>query len=134
MPKNGGDYKMSKPKREVVRQIPLTELHPFPDHPFKIRDDESMRETAESIKEYGVLVPALARPSEGGGYELIAGHRRKHGCELAGLETMPVIVRDRSYGILCYASPSRPVCTERRAGSQRHLHLQSQLIARQPLR
>lgn len=85
---------MSKPKQEVVRQILLTELHPFPGHPFKIRDDETMRETAESIKEYGVLVPALARPSEGGGYELIAGHRRKYGCELAGLETMPVIVRD----------------------------------------
>lgn len=81
-------------QQEVVRQIPLTELHPFPDHPFKIRDDESMRETAESIREYGVLVPALARPRRKGGYELIAGHRRKHCCELAGLETMPVIVRD----------------------------------------
>lgn len=81
-------------QQEVVRQISLTELHPFPDHPFKIRDDESMRETAESIREYGVLVPALARPRRKGGYELIAGHRRKHCCELAGLETMPVIVRD----------------------------------------
>lgn len=81
-------------QQEVVRQIPLTELHPFPYHPFKIRDDESMRETAESIKEYGVLVPALARPRKKGGYELIAGHRRKYCCELAGLETMPVIVRD----------------------------------------
>ena len=81
-------------QQEVVRQIPLTELHPFPDHPFKIRDDESMRETAESIREYGVLVPALARPRRKGGYELIAGHRRKHCCELAGLETMPVIVRE----------------------------------------
>ena len=85
---------MSSTEQEVVQQIPLTELHPFPDHPFKIRDDESMRETAESIKEYGVLVPALARPRKKGGYELIAGHRRKHCCELAGLETMPVIVRD----------------------------------------
>lgn len=85
---------MDNTEQEVVRQIPLTELHPFPDHPFKIRDDESMRETTESIKEYGVLVPALARPRKKGGYELIAGHRRKHGCELAGLETMPVIVRD----------------------------------------
>ncbi len=79
---------------EIVVQIPLAELHPFPDHPFKVRDDESMQETAESIKEYGVLVPALARPREDGGYELIAGHRRKHGCELAGLDTMPVIVRN----------------------------------------
>ena len=85
---------MDNTEQEVVQQIPLTELHPFPDHPFKIRDDESMRETAESIKEYGVLVPALARPRKKGGYELIAGHRRKHGCELAGLETMPVIVRE----------------------------------------
>lgn len=79
---------------EIVVQIPLAELHPFPDHPFKVRDDESMRETAESIKEYGVLVPAVARPRKDGGYELISGHRRKHACELVGLETMPVIVRN----------------------------------------
>lgn len=85
---------MNSTKQEVVVDIPLSELHPFPDHPFKIRDDESMQETAASIKEYGVLVPALARPREDGGYELIAGHRRKHCCELAGLEAMPVIVRD----------------------------------------
>ena len=83
-----------KPKPEVVEQIPLSELHPFPDHPFQVRDDDAMQETAESIKTYGVLVPALARPREDGGYELIAGHRRKHACELAGLTTMPVIVRD----------------------------------------
>ena len=84
-----------KPQQEVVVQIPLSELHPFPDHPFQVRDDDAMQETAESIKTYGVLVPALARPREdGGGYELIAGHRRKHACELAGLTTMPVIVRD----------------------------------------
>ena len=84
-----------KPKPEVVEQIPLSDLHPFPDHPFQVRDDDAMQETAESIKTYGVLVPALARPREdGGGYELIAGHRRKHACELAGLTTMPVIVRD----------------------------------------
>ena len=83
-----------KPKPEVVEQIPLSELHPFPDHPFQVREDASMQETAESVKEYGVLVPALARPREDGGYELIAGHRRKHACELAGLATMPVIVRD----------------------------------------
>ena len=85
---------MNSTEQEVVVHIPLTELHPFPDHPFKVRDDESMQETAASIKEYGVLVPALARPREDGGYELIAGHRRKHGCELAGLDTMPVIVRN----------------------------------------
>ena len=86
--------KKPKPQQEVVVQIPLSELHPVPDHPFQVREDASMQETAESVKEYGVLVPALARPREDGGYELIAGHRRKHACELAGLATMPVIVRD----------------------------------------
>ena len=86
--------KKPKPQQEVVVQIPLSELHPFPEHPFQVREDASMQETAESVKEYGVLVPALARPREDGGYELIAGHRRKHACELAGLATMPVIVRD----------------------------------------
>ena len=79
---------------EVIEQIELSQLHPFPDHPFGVRDDDSMQETVESIREYGVLVPAIARPREDGGYELIAGHRRKHACELAGLNTMPVIIRD----------------------------------------
>ena len=79
---------------ETIKDIPLGELHPFPDHPFGVRDDESMEQTVESIREYGVLVPAIARPREDGGYEIIAGHRRKHACELAGLTTMPVIVRD----------------------------------------
>ena len=79
---------------ETIKEIPLGELHPFPDHPFGVRDDEAMEETAQSIREYGVLVPAIARPREEGGYELIAGHRRKHACEIAGLQTMPVIVRD----------------------------------------
>ncbi len=79
---------------ETIKDIPLGELHPFPDHPFGVRDDDAMQETVESIREYGVLVPAIARPLEDGGYELIAGHRRKHACELAGLSTMPVIVRD----------------------------------------
>ena len=79
---------------ETITNIPLGELHPFPDHPFGVRDDEAMEQTVGSIREYGVLVPAIARPREEGGYELIAGHRRKHACELAGLETMPVIVRD----------------------------------------
>ena len=80
--------------KETIKDIPLGELHPFPDHPFGVRDDESMEQTVESIREYGVLVPAIARPRENGGYEIIAGHRRKHACELAGLTTMPVIVRD----------------------------------------
>ena len=79
---------------ETIKEIPLDELHPFPDHPFGVRDDEAMQQTVESIKEYGVLVPAIARPREEGGYEIVAGHRRKHACELAGLKTMPVIVRD----------------------------------------
>jgi ParB family chromosome partitioning protein len=79
---------------ETIQEIKLDELHPFPDHPFGVRDDETMQQTVESIREYGVLVPAIARPREDGGYELIAGHRRKHACELAGIETMPVIVRD----------------------------------------
>ena len=80
--------------REKVMEIPLVELYPFKHHPFKVVDDERMLDTADSIREYGVLVPAIARPREEGGYELVAGHRRKRGCELAGLETMPVIVRD----------------------------------------
>ena len=79
---------------ETIKEIPLDELHPFPDHPFGVRDDEAMEQTVESIREYGVLVPAIARPREEGGYELIAGHRRKHACELAGIKTMPVIIRD----------------------------------------
>lgn len=80
--------------REKVVEIPLTELFPFKDHPFKVKDDEAMADTAESIKEYGVLVPAIARPRDEGGYELVAGHRRHRASELAGLETMPVIVRN----------------------------------------
>ena len=81
-------------QREKVHEIPLSELHPFPNHPFKVVDDERMLDTADSIREHGVLVPAIARPRAEGGYELIAGHRRKRGCELAGLDTMPVIVRN----------------------------------------
>lgn len=80
--------------RERVMEISLTELFPFKDHPFKVKDDEAMADTAESIKEYGVLVPAIARPRDEGGYELVAGHRRHRASELAGLETMPVIVRN----------------------------------------
>ena len=79
---------------EVIESIELSKLHPFPDHPFAVRDDDTMQQTVDSIKQYGVLVPAIARPLSDGSYELIAGHRRKHACELAGLKTMPVIVRD----------------------------------------
>ncbi len=80
--------------REKVMEIALCELHPFPDHPFAVKDDDSMKETVESVKEYGVLTPAIVRPREDGGYEIVAGHRRKRACELAGLETMPCLVRD----------------------------------------
>ena len=80
--------------REKVVEIALTELYPFPNHPFQVRDDDSMKEAVESVKEYGILTPAIVRPREEGGYELVAGHRRKHACELAGLTTMPAIVRD----------------------------------------
>lgn len=81
-------------QREKVQNIPLGELRPFRNHPFKVKDDAAMQDTVESVREYGVLVPAIARPDPDGGYELIAGHRRHHASELAGKETMPVIVRD----------------------------------------
>lgn len=80
--------------REKVVEIPLSELHPFKNHPFKVKDDEAMMDTAESIKQYGVLVPAIVRPDPDGGYELVAGHRRHHASEIAGKDTMPVIIRD----------------------------------------
>ena len=81
-------------QREKVQEIPLGELHPFRNHPFKVKNDAAMQDTVDSVREYGVLVPAIARPDPDGGYELIAGHRRHHASELAGKETMPVIVRD----------------------------------------
>ena len=81
-------------KLEKIQEIPLSELHPIKNHPFKVKDDEAMMETADSIKQYGVLVPAIARPDPEGGYELVAGHRRHRASELAEKETMPVIVRD----------------------------------------
>ena len=81
-------------QRERVQEIPLDQLKPFKNHPFKVRDDQRMLDTVDSIREYGVLVPAIARPDPEGGYELISGHRRKRGCEMAGLQTMPVIIRD----------------------------------------
>ena len=75
-------------------ELPLEQLHPFRDHPFKVLDDDAMRETVESVERFGVLVPAIARPDPEGGYELVAGHRRHRACALAGMETMPVIVRE----------------------------------------
>ena len=90
----GGPAPAPQPQGEVVVSIPLTELHPFPNHPFKVRDDDAMKETTESVKEYGVLTPAIVRPREEGGYEIVAGHRRKHACELAGLAALPALVRN----------------------------------------
>ena len=81
-------------KLEKIQEIPLSELHPFKNHPFKVKDDEAMFETADSIRQYGVLVPAIARPDPEGGYELVAGHRRHRASELAEKETMPVIIRN----------------------------------------
>ena len=81
-------------QREQVQQIPIGELFPFKDHPFKVLDDESMQRTVESVEQYGVLSPLIARPRPEGGYEIISGHRRKHAAELANLDTVPVIVRN----------------------------------------
>ena len=81
-------------QREQVQQIPIGELFPFKDHPFKVLDDESMQRTVESVEQYGVLSPLIARPRSEGGYEIISGHRRQHAAQLAGLDTLPVIVRN----------------------------------------
>lgn len=81
-------------QKERVADIPLSEISDFPQHPFKVRMDESMTEMAESVRQYGVLVPVLVRPKEDGGYEMVAGHRRKAATELAGLDKLPCIVRD----------------------------------------
>ena len=81
-------------KREQVQQIPIEELFPFKEHPFKVLDDEAMQRTVESVAQYGVLAPLIARPRQEGGYEIISGHRRQHAAELAGLDTLPVIVRE----------------------------------------
>ena len=85
----GKDHKSTR-----LQRLPLNALHPFPGHPFRVRDDEALRELAASIRQYGVMVPAIVRPNPGGGYELVAGHRRHRASELAGKDTMPVIVRD----------------------------------------
>ena len=88
------DSERNDKTKDTIEEIALTELHPFKDHPFKVLDDEVMQKTVESIKEYGVLTPAIARPRAEGGYELISGHRRAHASELAGKTTMPVIVKN----------------------------------------
>ena len=102
MPRKNGNVSLtsyddifgSEEAYERVQQIPLSELHPFVNHPFKVIEDESMLRTVESVARYGVLIPAIARPRAEGGYEMIAGHRRHHASEMAGKETMPVIVRE----------------------------------------
>lgn len=83
-------------QREQVQQIPIAELFPFKNHPFRVQDDEEMENAVKSISQYGVLTPLIARPRPEGGYEIISGHRRQHAAQLAGLETVPVIVRDMS--------------------------------------
>ena len=90
----GTDETRAEENHEKILQIPVSELHPFKDHPFKVRDDEEMEKMADSIKEYGVLVPLLARPAPEGGYEIVSGHRRHHAAELAGIKEIPVIVRE----------------------------------------
>ena len=90
----GYDALFGETEGEQIKEVPLSSLHNFNNHPFRVLDDGKMEETVESIRQRGVLVPGIARPRKGGGYEIIAGHRRKHGSELAGKETMPFVVRD----------------------------------------
>ena len=106
MPKSGANISLTSyddifsteesRQTEQIQQIPIAELHPFKNHPFKILDDEAMQRTVESVAQFGVLAPLIARPREEGGYEIISGHRRQHAAELAGLTTLPVIVRNMS--------------------------------------
>ena len=109
MPKSGANISLSsyddifsteesrqESKTEQIQQIPIADLYPFKNHPFKVLDDEAMQRTVESIAQFGVLAPLIARPRPEGGYEIISGHRRQHAAELAGLKTLPVIVRDMS--------------------------------------
>ncbi len=90
----GNDKESTDKMNDQIVEIPLAELHPFPNHPFKVVDDEKMWENVDSIQKHGVIVPGIVRRRPAGGYEIIAGHRRKRACELAGFETMPVFIRD----------------------------------------
>ena len=106
MPKSGANISLTSyddiftteesRQTEQIQQIPITELHPFKNHPFKVLDDEAMQRTVESVAQFGVLAPLIARPRPEGGYEIISGHRRQHAAQLAGLTTLPVIVRNMS--------------------------------------
>lgn len=114
MPKNGLNVSLNsyddifsteetrqEEQREQVQQIPIDELYPFKDHPFKVLDDEAMQRTVESIKQLGVTNPLIARPRPDGGYEIISGHRRQHAAQLARLKTLPVIVREKQSSAWC---------------------------------
>ena len=104
MPKSGANISLTSyddifsteesRQTEQIQQIPIADLHPFKNHPFKVLDDEAMQRTVESVAQFGVLAPLVVRPREEGGYEIISGHRRQHAAELAGLKTLPVIVRN----------------------------------------
>ena len=104
MPKNGANISLTSyddifsteesRQTEQIQQIPTADLHPFKNHPFKVLDDEAMQRTVESVAQFGVLAPLVVRPREEGGYEIISGHRRQHAAQLAGLKTLPVIVRN----------------------------------------
>ena len=106
MPKSGANISLTScddifsteesRQTEQIQQIPITDLHPFKNHPFKVLDDEAMQRTVESVVQFGVLAPLIARPRPEGGYEIISGHRRQHAAQLAGLTTLPVIVRNMS--------------------------------------
>ena len=97
-------------KLEHIQQIPLSDLHAFEGHPFRVVDDEEMQKVVDSVKEFGILTPLIARPDPYGGYEIISGHRRLHASELAGLESVPVIVRemDDDEAIICMVDAVRP--------------------------
>ena len=101
---------------DQIQEIPLAELHTFKDHPFHVVDDEKMREMAESVAQYGVLVPGIVRPRPEGGYELVAGHRRKRASELAGKETMPVIVRELDEDEAVLMSQARDILAQQAGG------------------
>ena len=94
-------------KLEKIQILPLSELHPFEGHPFQVRDDEEMDKMVDSVKEYGVMTPAIVRPRRDGGYEIVAGHRRCHASQRAGVDTMPCIVRDMPNSTVCCLRPLR---------------------------
>ena len=121
-------------QREQVQQIPIAELHPFTNHPFKVLDDESMQRTVESVEQYGVLSPLIARPRPEGGYEIISGHRRQHAAQLAGLETLPVIVRNMDDNAAVLLMVDSNLQRENILPSERAFAYKMKLEARCPVR